>query len=97
MVRLAAARMTVRTVVHAAGVLDDGVIDALTPRRLAGVLGAKAAAARNLDELTAGFQPGGPDFVVASSTSSLGSLLSPVRSLVSLAPEERSGFEPVDE
>ncbi|MFF4324747.1 type I polyketide synthase [Streptomyces sp. NPDC001568] len=40
------------TVVHAAGVLDDGVLDALTPRRLAGVLGPKAHAAHILDELT---------------------------------------------
>ncbi|GAA2131044.1 type I polyketide synthase [Actinomadura napierensis] len=39
-------------VVHTAGVLDDGVIDALTPDRLAGVLGPKAGAAAHLDELT---------------------------------------------
>ncbi|MBT2387218.1 type I polyketide synthase [Streptomyces sp. ISL-11] len=39
-------------VVHTAGVLDDGVIDALTPARLAGVLAPKADAAVHLDELT---------------------------------------------
>ncbi|WP_344185730.1 SDR family NAD(P)-dependent oxidoreductase, partial [Streptantibioticus ferralitis] len=39
-------------VVHAAGVLDDGVLDALTPDRFATVLGPKADAALNLHELT---------------------------------------------
>ncbi|TVL91777.1 polyketide synthase [Streptomyces sp. SAJ15] len=39
-------------VVHAAGVLDDGVLDALTPKRFATVLGPKADAARHLHELT---------------------------------------------
>ncbi|MGX1887860.1 KR domain-containing protein, partial [Streptomyces sp. NPDC055287] len=39
-------------VVHTAGVLDDGVIETLTPQRLANVLGPKADAARHLDELT---------------------------------------------
>ncbi|MEV6802971.1 type I polyketide synthase [Micromonospora rifamycinica] len=39
-------------VFHAAGVLDDGVLAALTTDRLAAVFGAKAGAARNLDELT---------------------------------------------
>ncbi|MFI1028336.1 type I polyketide synthase [Streptomyces sp. NPDC020951] len=39
-------------VVHAAGVLDDGVLDALTPERFAAVAGAKVTGARNLHELT---------------------------------------------
>ncbi|MCN9244787.1 SDR family NAD(P)-dependent oxidoreductase, partial [Streptomyces sp. RY43-2] len=39
-------------VIHAAGVLDDGVLDALTPERLATSLRAKLTAARHLDELT---------------------------------------------
>ncbi|MBA6441141.1 type I polyketide synthase [Streptomyces sp. GMR22] len=41
-------------VVHTAGVLDDGVLDALTVQRAAGVLRPKVDAARNLHELTAG-------------------------------------------
>ncbi|MBL1082492.1 SDR family NAD(P)-dependent oxidoreductase [Streptomyces actinomycinicus] len=40
-------------VLHLAGVLDDGVLDALTPDRFAGVLAAKAESARHLHELTA--------------------------------------------
>ncbi|MBN0049282.1 SDR family NAD(P)-dependent oxidoreductase, partial [Streptomyces actuosus] len=39
-------------VVHTAGVLDDGVIEALSPERFAGVLRTKALAAQHLDELT---------------------------------------------
>ncbi|MER8188387.1 type I polyketide synthase [Kitasatospora sp. NPDC094015] len=39
-------------VVHAAGVLDDGVLDALTPERAAAVLRPKLDAALHLDELT---------------------------------------------
>ncbi|WP_268255355.1 type I polyketide synthase, partial [Streptomyces phaeofaciens] len=41
-----------RGVVHAAGVVDDGVVTALTPRRLDTVLRAKADAAWHLHELT---------------------------------------------
>ncbi|WP_435844705.1 type I polyketide synthase [Streptomyces chrestomyceticus] len=41
------------TVVHTAAVLDDGVVDALSPARLETALAAKAAGAAHLDELTA--------------------------------------------
>ncbi|WP_240324135.1 type I polyketide synthase [Streptomyces cavourensis] len=47
------ARSPLSAVVHAAGVLDDGVLDALDPARLAVVLRAKLTAARNLHEATA--------------------------------------------
>ncbi|MEU3189010.1 type I polyketide synthase, partial [Streptomyces sp. NPDC006923] len=41
-------------VVHAAGVLDDGVLDGLTPERFEGVWRAKVASAVHLHELTRG-------------------------------------------
>ncbi|WP_253828082.1 type I polyketide synthase [Prauserella aidingensis] len=44
----------VTAVVHAAGVLDDGVVDAVTPAGLDRVLRAKALGALNLHELTRG-------------------------------------------
>ncbi|CAL9649350.1 3-ketoacyl-CoA thiolase (plasmid) [Streptomyces sp. enrichment culture] len=47
-----AADRPVTAVVHAAAVLDDGVLDGLTPERLAPVLRAKALAALHLHELT---------------------------------------------
>ncbi|MEU1287662.1 type I polyketide synthase [Kitasatospora sp. NPDC005856] len=43
-------------VVHAAGVLDDGALDALTPERLRTALAAKAAGLVVLDELTRGHE-----------------------------------------
>ena len=43
----------ISAVIHAAGVLDDGVVTALTPDRVAGVLAAKAEGALHLHELTA--------------------------------------------
>ncbi|MEU4897210.1 type I polyketide synthase, partial [Streptomyces sp. NPDC044780] len=46
------AEFPLTAVVHAAGVLDDGVLDSLTPERFASVLRAKTDAALHLDELT---------------------------------------------
>ncbi|ANH94588.1 polyketide synthase [Streptomyces sp. SAT1] len=46
------AERPLRAVLHTAGVLDDGVIDSVTPERAAGVLRPKLDGARNLDELT---------------------------------------------
>ncbi|MFD7917557.1 type I polyketide synthase, partial [Streptomyces sp. NPDC059752] len=43
---------TLTAVVHTAGILDDGVLDALTPDRFESVLRAKATSALNLHELT---------------------------------------------
>ncbi|MGW0606198.1 type I polyketide synthase [Streptomyces sp. NPDC002640] len=56
-------RHPVTTVVHAAGIVDDGVLDALTPERLTAVLDAKAHSADLLDELSGELT----DFVVFSS------------------------------
>ncbi|GAB2695545.1 hypothetical protein GCM10010442_11590 [Kitasatospora kifunensis] len=54
-------------VVHTAGVLDDGVIGALTPERLAYVFGPKVDAVRHLDELTRELAPELRAFIVFSS------------------------------
>jgi pimaricinolide synthase PimS1 len=52
-------------VFHAAGVLDDGVVEAQSPERLATAFGPKAGAAWHLHELTAGAELS--DFVLFSS------------------------------
>ncbi|MGH3878267.1 MAG: SDR family NAD(P)-dependent oxidoreductase, partial [Actinophytocola sp.] len=54
-------------IVHTAAVLDDGVVEQLTPDRLDGVLGPKADGAWHLHELTEGMDLAA--FVVYSSTS----------------------------
>ncbi|MGW7720875.1 type I polyketide synthase, partial [Streptomyces chartreusis] len=54
-------------VVHTAGVLDDGVLHALTPERFDAVFRAKVAAAEVLDELTRDLVPDLDAFVLFSS------------------------------
>ncbi|MEN3585729.1 SDR family NAD(P)-dependent oxidoreductase, partial [Streptomyces sp. ZYX-F-203] len=61
------ARHEIRSVVHTAGVLDDGVIESLTPEQLATVLRPKVDAAWHLHELTADLAA----FVVFSSAAGL--------------------------
>ncbi|WJK34787.1 type I polyketide synthase [Solwaraspora sp. WMMA2065] len=57
-------------VVHAAGLLDDGVLTALTPQRISAVLRAKVDAAWHLHELTADSELSA--FVLFSSVASVG-------------------------
>ncbi|WTU32158.1 type I polyketide synthase [Streptomyces sp. NBC_00069] len=56
-------------VVHTAGVFDSGLIEGLTPERLAGLFAPKVDAVRHLDELTRGLDLDA--FIVYSSASSV--------------------------
>ncbi|MFH7600538.1 type I polyketide synthase, partial [Streptomyces racemochromogenes] len=56
-------------IIHTAGLIDAGVIEALTPERLAGVFPPKVDAVRHLDELTRGLDLDA--FVVYSSVSAV--------------------------
>ncbi|WSY90941.1 type I polyketide synthase [Streptomyces sp. NBC_00873] len=58
-----------RTVIHSAGVLDDGVIESLTPEQLERVMRPKIDAALNLHELTADMELSA--FVLFSSLAAL--------------------------
>ncbi|WXK02438.1 SDR family NAD(P)-dependent oxidoreductase [Saccharopolyspora sp. ID03-671] len=63
---LAAVPGTLTGVVHTAGVIDDGVLDRMTPERFADVFRSKVDSALLLDELTSGLDA----FVLFSSASS---------------------------
>ncbi|TJZ99420.1 type I polyketide synthase [Actinacidiphila oryziradicis] len=58
-------------VVHLAGVLDDGVLSALTAERMAGVFAPKVTALQHLDALTRELAPDLRTFVAFSSAASL--------------------------
>ncbi|NBH05612.1 KR domain-containing protein, partial [Amycolatopsis sp. SID8362] len=60
------ADLPLTAVMHTAGVVDDGVVDSLTPAKLASVLSAKRLGADHLHALTAGLDLAA--FVLFSST-----------------------------
>lgn len=78
----------VRGIVHAAGVLDDGVLEQQTPERIRAVLAPKAAGARTLHRLTAADPPG--FFVCFSSVAAV--LGSPAQAGYAAANTALDGF-----